>query len=641
MSYKNSHDVCSNLNQEQDSELTRMSDKALSRRGFLAGMGALGIGAFIGMTPIAQSVQAAMRTSVSSKLIGFKPVPASVADNVVVPEGYKVENLISWGDPIFTNAPEFDASGQSKASAQAMQFGDNTDGMSLFPLSDNRAVMAINNEYTNVEYLYDHQGKAITADDVLKAQNAHGVSVVEIEKTAQGWAVDRSGKLNRRITANTPMQITGPAAGDALLKTAMDRSGTEVLGTFNNCANGETPWGTYLTCEENFHKYFGTEDVSFDVPAAQQRYGIKPADKTYQWSKHDERFDLAKNANEPNRHGWVVEIDPMDPNSKPKKRTALGRFKHENAALMIDDSGHVIVYLGDDERGEHLYKFVSKEKYIANDITHNRNLLDEGTLFVAKFMADEGEIKGKGQWLELTFGKNGLTPENGFESQAEVLIHARLAATQVGATTMDRPEWVAVHPSKQSAFCTLTNNKNRGKKDNQPVGGPNPRAENKYGQIVRWTPINGDHTQSEFNWDLYLIAGNPTLHVSGLLAGSDNINPDNMFNSPDGLGFDQAGRLWIMTDGKYSNKDAFAGMGNNQMLCADPESGEVHRFLTGPIAAEVTGLTFTPDYKTMFVGIQHPGEKLKGSHFPDGGDSKPRSTVVIITREDGGVIGAS
>jgi secreted PhoX family phosphatase len=640
MSYKNSHDLCSNLNQEQDSDLTRMSDKALSRRGFLAGMGALGIGAFIGMTPIAQSVQAAMRTSVKSKLIGFKPVPASVADNVVVPEGYKVENLISWGDPIFTNAPEFDASGQSKASAQAMQFGDNTDGMSLFPLSDNRAVMAINNEYTNVEYLYDHQGKAITADDVLKAQNAHGVSVVEIEKTAQGWAVDRSGKLNRRITANTPMQITGPAAGDALLKTTTDRLGTEVLGTFNNCANGETPWGTYLTCEENFHKYFGTEDASFDVPAAQQRYGIKPADKTYQWSKHDTRFDLAKNPNEPNRHGWVVEIDPMDPSSTPKKRTALGRFKHENAALMVDDSGHVVVYLGDDERGEHLYKFVSKEKYIANDIAHNRNLLDEGTLFVAKFMADEGEIKGKGQWLELTFGKNGLTPENGFESQAEVLIHARLAATQVGATTMDRPEWVAVHPSKQSAFCTLTNNKNRGKKDNQPVGGPNPRAENKYGQIVRWTPINGDHTQSEFNWDLYLIAGNPTLHASGLLAGSDNINPDNMFNSPDGLGFDQAGRLWIMTDGKYSNKDAFAGMGNNQMLCADPESGEVHRFLTGPIAAEVTGLTFTPDYKTMFVGIQHPGEKLKGSHFPDGGDSKPRSTVVIITREDGGVIGA-
>ncbi len=640
MGYDNSHDRCSNLNQEQDSDFTRMADKAVSRRGFMAGMGALGIGAFIGMSPIAQSVQAAMSASVKSKLIGFDPVPASTADTVVVPKGYKVDNLISWGDPLFDGAPAFDPSGDAPASSQALQFGDNTDGMSLFPLSADRAVMAVNNEYTNVEYLYAHQGKAITADDVLKAQNAHGVSIFEIKKSSTGWVVDRSGQRNRRITANTPMQLTGPAAGDALLKTAADETGTDVLGTFNNCANGQTPWGTYLTCEENFHKYFGSNDDTYTVPAAQQRYGIKGADKTYQWSKHDSRFDLSKNPNEPNRHGWVVEIDPMDPNSKPKKRTALGRFKHENAALMVDGSGHVVVYLGDDERGEHLYKFVSKDKYIANNAAHNRNLLDEGTLYVAKFMAVDGELKGQGQWLELTFGKNGLTPENGFNSQAEVLIHTRLAATQVGATTMDRPEWVAVHPNKQTAFCTLTNNKNRGKKDNQPVSGPNPRANNVYGQIVRWAPAQGDHTRSDFVWDLYLIAGNPSLHSTGLLGGSANITPDNMFNSPDGLGFDEAGRLWIMTDGKYSNSDEFAGMGNNQMLCGDPESGEVHRFLTGPIAAEVTGLTFTPDYKTMFVGIQHPGEKLKASHFPEGGMSKPRSTVVVITREDGGVIGA-
>ncbi|WP_420554318.1 PhoX family protein [Neptuniibacter marinus] len=640
MGYDNSHDLCSNLNQEQDSEFTRMTNTAVSRRGFMAGMGALGVGAFIGMSPIAQSVQAAMSASVKSKLIGFKPVPASTADSVVVPEGYKVTNLISWGDPLFDNAPEFDPSGKAPAASQALQFGDNTDGMSLFPLSNDRAVMAVNNEYTNVEYLYDHQGKAITADDVLKAQNAHGVSVFEIKKTAKGWSVDRLGKLNRRITANTPMQITGPAAGDELLKTAADPSGMEVLGTFNNCANGQTPWGTYLTCEENFHKYFGSNDDTYAVPAELQRYGINVEDKTYQWSKHDERFDLSQNPNEPNRHGWVIEIDPMDPTSKPQKRTALGRFKHENAAFMIDKNGHAVVYLGDDERGEHLYKFVSKDKYIANNNQHNRRLLEEGTLYVAKFMAADGELKGKGQWIELTFGKNGLTPENGFNSQAEVLIYTRLAATQVGGTTMDRPEWVAVHPNKQTAFCTLTNNKNRGKKENQPIGGPNPRENNKYGQIVRWSPMNGDHTQSAFNWDLYLIAGNPTLHSSGLLAGSNNITPDNMFNSPDGLGFDESGRLWIMTDGKYSNKDDFVGMGNNQMLCGDPESGEVHRFLTGPVAAEVTGLTFTPDYKTMFIGIQHPGEKLKGSHFPEGGMSKPRSTIVVITRDDGGVIGA-
>ena len=420
MGYDNSHDICSNLKNEQDSEFTRMTDKVVSRRGFMAGMGALGLGAFIGLSPIAKSVQAAMSASVTSKLIGFKPVPASTADAVVVPEGYKATNLISWGDPIFANAPEFDPSGKAPASSQAQQFGDNTDGMTLFPLSDDRAVMAVNNEYTNNDLLFDHKGESMTADDVKKAQNAHGVSVFEIKKTSKGWEVDRSGKLNRRITANTPMQLTGPAAGHDLLKTAADPSGIEVLGTFNNCANGETPWGTYLTCEENFHNYFGTPDESYDVPAEQKRYGIKPADKRYQWSKFDERFDLAKNPNEPNRHGWVVEIDPMNPESKPQKRTALGRFKHENAALMIDNSGHVVVYLGDDERGEHLYKFVSKGKYDANNQTNNRKLLDEGTLYVAKFTANEGELKGKGQWIELTFGKNGLTPENGFNNQAEV-----------------------------------------------------------------------------------------------------------------------------------------------------------------------------------------------------------------------------
>jgi len=640
MSYKNSHDQCSNLDHEQDSEFTRMTDKAVSRRGFMAGMGALGVGAFIGMTPIAQSVQAAMGTVVKSKLIGFKPIAVSTADKVIVPEGYNVANLISWGDPIFANAPEFDQSGKAPASAQALQFGDNTDGMTLFPLSDKRAVMAVNNEYTNNDLLFDHKGENMTADDVKKAQNAHGVSVFEIKKTSQGWEVDRSGKLNRRITANTPMELTGPAAGHDLLKTAADSTGKEVLGTFNNCANGETPWGTYLTCEENFHNYFGTADESYEVPAEQKRYGIKPADKRYQWSKFDERFDLAKNPNEPNRHGWVVEIDPMNPEAKPLKRTALGRFKHENAALMIDNSGHVVVYLGDDERGEHLYKFVSKGKYDASSQAKNRDLLVEGTLYVAKFSSNEGELKGKGEWIELTFGKNGLTPENGFNNQAEILIHTRLAATQVGATTMDRPEWVAVHPNKMSAFCTLTNNKNRGKKDNQPVDGPNPRAGNKYGQIIRWMPVNADHTSAEFDWDLYVIAGNPSVHKKGLEAGSSNITSENMFNSPDGLGFDKGGRMWIMTDGKYSNKDDFAGMGNNQMLCSDPATGEIQRFLSGPIACEVTGLTFTPDQKTMFVGIQHPGEKGKPSHFPAGGNSKPRSTIVVITREDGGVIGA-
>ncbi|WP_026958424.1 PhoX family protein [Aliagarivorans taiwanensis] len=619
---------------KQDAQFTQMINRQLSRRGFLGATAALSAGAFLSLNPVAKAIAAA-----SSPLIGFDAVPASTADKVVVPKGYQAEVLMSWGDPIFNGAPEFDPSGNQSSDAQAQQFGDNTDGMSFFQLSDERAVLAVNNEYINIDLMFAHDGKKLSADEVRKSQAAHGVTIVELARTGNGWQIDKGGKLNRRITAFTEMELTGPAAGHELLKTAADASGTQVLGTFNNCANGQTPWGTYLTCEENFHGYFGTEQA-VELNDDYGRYGIKAKPSKYLWHSHDERFDVAKHPNEPHRHGWVVEIDPMDPSSTPLKRTALGRFKHENAAMTINGDGHAVVYLGDDERGEHLYKFVSKGKYIEGDNANNRSLLEEGTLYVAKFSMQPDALKGKGEWIELSFGKNGLDASNGFNDQAEVLIYARRAATVVGGTTMDRPEWVAVHPGNQYVFCTLTNNKNRGVKDNQPVGGPNPRSENHYGQIVRWSPAGGDHSSHEFDWDLYLIAGNPTVHQGNLYAGSDNINKDNMFNSPDGIGFDKAGRLWIQTDGNYSNEGNFAGQGNNQMLCGDPMTGEVRRFMTGPIACEITGLAFSDDQRSMFVGIQHPGEKGKPSHYPAGGDSKPRSTIVVVTRDDGGVIGA-
>lgn len=620
---------------EKDSQFSEMIEARLSRRRFLAGSAAVSAGAFLTLNPVAKAVAAKPQSS----LLNFEPVSASTADMVVVPKGYKATPLMSWGDPIFADAPAFDQSGKQDSRAQARQFGDNTDGMSFFPISDDRAVLAINNEYTNYEYLFDHKGAAMTADDVRKAQAAVGVTVVEIVRKNGKWMIDREGQRNRRITANTPMAITGPAAGSEWLKTKADPKGTLALGTFNNCSNGQTPWGTYLTCEENFDDFFGANEEG-TVNADQKRYGIAAKPSDYHWHQHDERFDVTKNPNEPNRFGWIVEIDPHNPDSTPMKRTALGRFKHENAAFTLNSDGYAVVYLGDDERGEHLYRFVSKNRYQKGNDAANRKLLDEGTLSVAKFDMQDKELKGQGRWIELTFGKNGLTPENGFKNQAEVLIFARRAATQVGATTMDRPEWVAVHPDNQHVFCTLTNNKYRGVKDGQPVGGPNPRAKNNYGQILRWMPVHGDHTAEMFAWDLYLIAGNPTVHHGDLYAGSDNINANNMFNSPDGLGFDDAGRLWILTDGNYSNKGDFAGQGNNQMLCGDPITGEVQRFLTGPVACEITGLAFSPDHKTMFVGVQHPGEEGAPSHFPDGGSTKPRSTVMMITRDDGGVIGA-
>jgi hypothetical protein len=487
--------------------------------------------------------------------------------------------------------------------------------------------------------LFEHDGKTLSSTDVAKSQAAVGVSIFEVIREGQRWKVDKSGPLNRRITANTAMQMTGPAAGHALMQTRYDATGKLVRGTFANCANGQTPWGTYLTCEENVNYSFGSRTKLKQTPE-QKRYGLQGDRSSNQWEQHDPRFDLVNNPNEAHRFGWVVEIDPMDPESVPKKHTALGRFSHENAALVLNDDGHVVVYMGDDARGEHLYRFVSTKKYKKDDDEHNRQLLEEGVLSVARLRGKASELKGGGEWIELTYGKNGLTQENGFADQGEVLIYARKAATVVGATLMDRPEWVAIHPDNQTVYCTLTNNKERGVSKGQSPNAANPRVNNVYGQIIRWQPKDGDHTAQTFEWDMYVLAGNPDVY-DGTRAGTSNVSPQNMFNSPDGLGFDPAGRLWILTDGDDSNTGAFAGMGNNQMLCGDPMTGEIQRFMTGPVGCEITGLCFSGDHQTMFVGIQHPGGGVRNkdgsypSNFPESGQAKPRSSIVAIQRDDG------
>jgi secreted PhoX family phosphatase len=612
---------------DHSSELESLISIALSRRSFLASAGLVGAGTFLTGMPIKQALSAT-----SPSLFDFQSLASSTSDKVIVPNGYRADVLISWGDPILSGAPQFDPSGKGNAASQAQQFGDNTDGMSCFPLSANRALMVVNNEYTNHEYLFDHDGHSLSADNIAKSQAAHGVSIFEIVRRGSSWAVDQQGSLNRRITANTPMHMTGPAAGHRLLQTKADPTGTKVLGTFSNCSNGKTPWGTYLTCEENVNYNFGSIDPH-KPNAEQKRYDIKGGTSYYQWEQHDPRFDIVKNPNEVNRFGWIVEIDPMNPDSIPLKRSALGRFKHENAAITVNKDGHIVVYMGDDSKGEHIYRFISKHTFDVNKPQQNRDLLAEGTLYVARFSGQYDDLAGQGEWLELSHGKNGLTLEAGFADQAEVLIYARKAASIVGATTMDRPEWIVIHPDQSTVYCTLTNNSKRGS-SGQALNGPNPRADNHYGQIIRWRPLLNDHTANEFEWDFYLLAGNPSTYDDAR-AGTANISPDNMFNSPDGIAFDAAGRLWILTDGKYSNTGKYAGMGNNQMLCSDPNTGEIRRFMTGPIACEVTGLCFSDDNKTLFVGIQHPGEGMAPSHFPAGGHSKPRSSIMMIHRENG------
>ncbi|WP_055127448.1 PhoX family protein [Pseudomonas mediterranea] len=630
------------LEENQSTDLEKIV--GLSRRSFISAGALCGAAMFLGGNLLSRSALAAAVSEGNSKLLGFDSIAAATTDTLTLPPGYKSSVLISWGQPLQKNAAAFDPSGNGTARDQEMQFGDNNDGMSLFPFpgDENRALMAINNEYTNYRYLFAHGGQPQSAEDVHKAQASEGVSVIEVKRQGGQWQFVQGSRYNRRIHGNTPIELSGPAAGHQLLKTSADKSGKKVLGTFQNCANGMTPWGTYLTCEENFTDCFGssTSDLQFDE--AQKRYGATVTSREINWHLFDPRFDLAKNPNELNRHGWVVEIDPFDPESTPVKRTALGRFKHENAALAQTKDGHAVVYMGDDERGEFIYKFVSRERIDHKNPKANRNLLDHGTLYVARFDAGDGNPdhpKGKGQWIELTHGKNGLDAGSGFADQAEVLIHARLAASAVGATRMDRPEWIVVSPKDGQVYCTLTNNAKRGE-DGQPVGGPNPRAKNVYGQILRWRTDRDDHASMTFSWDLFVVAGNPTVHAGTPKAGSSNVNPQNMFNSPDGLGFDQAGRLWILTDGDVSNTGDFAGMGNNQMLCADPDSGEIRRFMVGPVGCEVTGISFAPDQKALFVGIQHPGEN-GGSTFPEHlPNGKPRSSVMVITRKDGGIIGA-
>lgn len=638
------------VNLSENALFASVVNRAINRRGFLkmgSGLAATGFlaGPLAGCTSLGQG---------SPSLLGFKAVAASSADTVTVAEGYTARPFVPWGTPLFSTGPgsRWKGDGSETAADQARQVGENHDGMHFFPIdgrSSNEGLLVINHEYTSVvkgRYITLFGSPAAPAnslDRVNKAMNAWGCSVIHIRKDTGGqWAVVLDSTYNRRLTSASPMELTGPAAGDALLRTSADPTGRRVLGTINNCGNGFTPWGTYLTCEENFNNNFGTtvEPQVDGRSPAQKRYGITAGATEYGWETQHARFDYKKEPNESNRFGWVVEIDPFNPLSLPKKRTALGRFKHESAAWHFTPDKRVVVYMGDDQANDYVYKFVSDQPYVEGNPAANRQLLDSGKLYVARFDngATRGDFMGTGEWLLLDKQANPLLrADPDFPNQAAVLVHARLAADKVGATKMDRPEWVAVHPDTGEVYCTMTNNAQRTTSNDA-----NPREKNVYGQIVRWREAGGDAAATRFQWDLFVLAGNPTVpgHPGTPQAGSANVHADNTFNSPDGLAFDRFGRLWIQTDGNYSNTGHFAHQGNNQMLAADPKTREIRRFLVGPRECEVTGFAFTPDHRTMFVNIQHPGETGRGnSHWPDGGQALPRSATVIVTKNDGGVIG--
>lgn len=631
--------------------------EGIGRRQVISGGAALGMLAFLGVTLPGASEASENADQAAGLLkrrnrLPFDAIPVTRADTVTVPEGFKASAFIPWGTPITGTYPIFLEDASNPARDQGDQTGMHHDGMHFFPIDaqngkgrdSSHGLLVVNHEYIDAPLLHKNgptviNGKRVNADEVRKEINAHGVSVVEIRRTINDqWEIVPSAR-NRRITAATPMQIQGPARGHKLLVTRHSPDGTSTRGTHNNCSNGFTPWGTYLTCEENWAGYFASKDT--ELPRELSRYGVGSTGR-YGWETLEgdefERFDATRKSdnasgdyrNEPNTFGWIVEIDPFNPDSTPIKRTALGRFAHEGIIFAPTKSGRpVVCYSGDDSRNEYIYKYVSRDKYRPSSRNNDR-LLDEGTLYVARFNAD-----GSGEWLALditdpAFRSACDTAGVSFADQGEVLINTRLAADAVGATKMDRPEWGAVHPDTGEVYFTLTNNTSRKEPD-----AANPRPNNAYGHIIRWREESRDYAGRRFKWNLFLLAGpqNDSRDPSG-----QPLSAENILASPDGLWFDEEGHLWIQTD-MSGSQQTDGPFGNNQMLVADPQSGAIKRFLVGPVGCEITGITATPDFRTLFVNIQHPGEGSTPdnllSTWPDGPGKRPRAATVIITREDG------
>jgi hypothetical protein len=596
--------------------------------------------------------------------LGFKAVAVSTANEVVVPEGYSSVAFLPWGTPITGSYPAYKADGTNTGADQEQQMGMHHDGVHFFPIdqkaggnSSTEGLLVMNHEYINQSALHANgptnaadNGGVRPADEVRKEIAAHGVSVVHIKRDTNGtWDIVFGSPFNRRITGNTEMDIRGPVRGYSKLVTTYSPDATETRGTLNNCAMGPTPWGTYLAAEENWHGYF--MNANADRPREQVRHGVDDTSR-YDWELADSgadqyvRFNVTPTGatatddyrNEANTYGFMVEIDPFTPESKPQKRTALGRFGHEGVIFAPAKEGEpVVCYSGDDSRFEYIYKFVSSQPYYA--ATAGGYLLDEGTLYVARFNDD-----GSGDWLALDLddadfaskvaaaegGMVGDIQFDGFENQADVLLNTRLAADIAGATTMDRPEWGAVDPNSGEVYFTLTNNSNRGQPGFDDVNAANPNSPNATGHIIRWTEEGNDHTATSFDWDIFVFAGEQGTETVVDGEAVVSLNDDNIFNSPDGLWFDYNGRLWIQTDG--SDADPYF---NNMMLAANPETREIKRFFVGPQGCEVTGVVSTPDVKTMFVNIQHPD-----GNWPNAAESRPRDATVIVTKDDGGVIGA-
>ncbi|PSH67381.1 PhoX family protein [Phyllobacterium sophorae] len=622
-----------------------------SRRGFLKG--SLAVSAIAAtVSPMALMLADDARAG-SKSAFTFEEVEAGIDEKHHVAAGYDADVLLRWGDALFPDSPEFDPLNQTPE-AQAKQFGYNNDYVGYIPIdgSSEHGILVVNHEYTNEHLMFPGivkvvEGKLEVAPADQKRVDiemaAHGGTVVEIRKTGGKWQVVKDGKLNRRITANTEMQLSGPVAGHDRVKTNADSSGKKVFGMINNCSGGVTPWGTYVSGEENIHGYFlGKLPEDSKEAANYKRMGIPEG--VYDWGNFHDRFDLSKDPNEANRFGWVVEIDVNDPNSIPKKRTAMGRFKHEGADSIVAKDGRVVFYLGDDERFDYVYKFVTASKFNPDDRAANLDLLDEGTLYVAKF-----DVDGTIAWLPVVFGEGPLTEANGFRSQADVLIETRRAGDLLGATKMDRPEDIGPNGVNGKVYVMLTNNTKR--KDDQ-VDPVNPRAKNAFGHIVEIAEEDGNFTATKGKWEILLKCGDPSVADVGASFSTDTTK-NGWFGMPDNCAVDADGRLWVSTDGN-SPKET----GRTDGIWAVDTEGAARAtsklFFRVPVGAEMCGPLMLPDMATMMVAVQHPGDGGEdwkpfgrpsyyedlSTRWPDFKDNMPvRPSVLAITKKGGGKIG--
>ena len=607
-------------------------NKRLSRRNLFASGSALLASATL--PGCSSSVQTPQQKTAGPATLPFSELPQGLDANLAVAEGYNHQVLIRWGDSLFSEEA-FDPAQQS-AEQQAKRFGFNNDFIGFLPLplgSDNsdHGLLVVNHEYTNPSMMFPGSPAAAELDrehtdiDIV----AHGLSVLEVKRHSTQWQVVKDSKYTRRITPYTPMALTGAAAGSKRLHTAISKDGVHTLGTYGNCSGGVTPWGTVLSGEENIDHMFAGDFESSSEKDSLKRFGMR-ASASKSWAKHYSRWDMSQQPNEALHMGWVVEIDPYDPNSVPQKRTALGRFKHEGCNVFINSDNRVVAYTGDDQRFEYLYKFVSKNRYQADNREANKQLLAEGTLYCAKFH-DDGSLT----WLPLVFDQGPLTASNGFKEQADVYIDARKAADLLGATPMDRPEDVEVNPVNRKVYVMLTNNSERLEEQCDKA---NPRALNTAGQIVELIAPNNDHSADAFSWEMLLLAGKRDDTTTNY---HPNTSENGWLACPDNCAFDRHGNLWIATDGAED-----FGVADGIWACEleGENRGLTKRFLRTPVGAELCGPFFTPSNQSLFCSIQHPGNNSSfenpSTRWPDF-DNKmpPRPAVVVLTKKDNGIVG--